>query len=288
MFVSVVIPTYNRKDMLKNCIKSLFDQTYPKNKYEIVLVDDGSNDNTEDMIIKLQKVSPVQFQYIKQKNKGPAEARNLGIKNANGEIIAFTDDDCIADRDWLKQLIRPFKDNHVKGVAGKVIGIGNIRTPFTHLIENLKGEHHITSNIAYRKNELFNVGLFNKKFQPLEDIELAARIYNKSRIDFSERAIIYHPLSEESLFKHLKIQKDQLYFSMLIGIEHNNLSSPHVVSTLMFYIFIRPFAHLLRWKEYILRHPYELPKFCISRFGVGLYAAYLLVSYKINGGKLND
>ena len=107
--VSVVIPTYNRKERLKDTLESLFHQTIPKDQYEIIVVDDGSSDGTEELVQVMIKTSPCSLRYFKQKNQGQAAARNLGIKNAVAEIIGFTDDDCIVDAGWIQKAADYFK-----------------------------------------------------------------------------------------------------------------------------------------------------------------------------------
>ena len=91
--ISVIIPTHNRSSSLKKTLISLINQTYPKDRYEIIIVDDGGSDNTEKMIKELNKQTNSNINYFWQKNRGPAAARNLGIKNARADIIAFTDDE---------------------------------------------------------------------------------------------------------------------------------------------------------------------------------------------------
>ena len=95
--VSVVLATYNRKELLKECLESLFNQTYPKDRYEIIVVNDGSTDGTEEVLKEYAKKAPCIFKCFSQENKGVAAAMNLGIKNAEGDIVCFTADDCIAD-----------------------------------------------------------------------------------------------------------------------------------------------------------------------------------------------
>lgn len=107
MKISIVIPTYNRAVLLKKCLDSLVNQTHPKTDYEIIVVDDGSQDNTEAILKNFY--NKINIVYFKQSNKGPGAARNLGIKNTKGEIIAFIDDDCTADKDWLENIDNLYK-----------------------------------------------------------------------------------------------------------------------------------------------------------------------------------
>ena len=93
--ISVIIPTYNRKDILIKCLNALNKQTLSHTAYEVIVVDDGSNDGTEDAIKNLQLAC--KFTYLRQENKGPGAAKNLGIKHATGELLLFINDDIIAD-----------------------------------------------------------------------------------------------------------------------------------------------------------------------------------------------
>ena len=99
--ISVVIPTYNSSKLLKKCIDSVLKQSY--SNIEIIVVDDGSNDDTESMI---EKNYNNQIVYIKQKNTGVSSARNTGIKHAKGDFIFFVDADDTIDVDALKLLIQ--------------------------------------------------------------------------------------------------------------------------------------------------------------------------------------
>lgn len=89
-FISVVIPTYNRKEIVERCLKHLLNQTYPSDRYEIIIIDDGSTDGTRELVIRIAATAPTRILYsFFQTNKGPAMARNTGIKKSSGEIILF-------------------------------------------------------------------------------------------------------------------------------------------------------------------------------------------------------
>ena len=95
MFVSVIVLTFNRAKSLNNCLNSLTRQRFPKVNYEIVVVDDGSTDNTSSIANKYD------VQYIKQKHSGVSNARNNGLKRAKGDIVCFVADDYIFPRNYL-------------------------------------------------------------------------------------------------------------------------------------------------------------------------------------------
>ncbi|MFA5094944.1 MAG: glycosyltransferase family 2 protein [Candidatus Omnitrophota bacterium] len=119
--LSVVIPTYNRKDLLKECLDSLFDQTYPKEDYEIVVVDDGSTDGTEDML-KAMAAEHGNLRYFRQENGGPATAKNRGVKNSRGNTVVFLDSDCSAPAILLasmQKLIQKYPD--IAAFVGDII-----------------------------------------------------------------------------------------------------------------------------------------------------------------------
>ncbi|MBC8228413.1 glycosyltransferase family 2 protein, partial [bacterium] len=111
--VSVVIPAYNAEKEIPSCLDSLLNQTFPKEQCEIIVVNDGSTDGTEKIVRKYDGVK-----IITQANQGPAAARNNGVSESKGDIIVFTDSDCVPEEDWLEEMLKPFNDTEVVGVQG--------------------------------------------------------------------------------------------------------------------------------------------------------------------------
>lgn len=194
--ISVAIPTFNRKEKLKCALEPLFNQTYPKNKYEIIVVDDGSTDGINDLLKHFQKKFS-NLIYLKQNHRGPAAARNLGIKKSTGEIIFFTDDDCIVPRNWIEKFVRVYqKYPGVAGVGGYLEADEytlktNIFARYESYIARIayrtdRGEYlggfecpaGGTANISYRKNILEEVGGFDETYPVAagEDADLKLRI----------------------------------------------------------------------------------------------------------------
>src|SRR3989338_2365160 len=103
--ISAVVPTHNRKSMLRELIEALASQDYSKNKYEIIIVDDDSSDGTEDLVKSLKIPNLI---YIRQKKAGPSTARSRGIKRARGRIVALLDDDLIPAKGWLRAMKSSF------------------------------------------------------------------------------------------------------------------------------------------------------------------------------------
>ena len=211
--LSIVIPTYNRKDTLKKCITNLFQQTYPKTDFEILIIDDGSTDGTDNLVKEIIDQSPVQLRYFKQENKGPAAARNVGIKNAKGKDILFMGDDIIATPTLIDEHIkwhRLYPDNNV-AILGYITWSPNIKViPFLEYLEqngvqfgypligdpdNVPYNFFYTSNISVRRYFLLKYGLFDEDFPyaSWEDIELAYRLKKFGlRIIYNRYAVVYH------------------------------------------------------------------------------------------------
>jgi glycosyltransferase involved in cell wall biosynthesis len=99
---SVIVPTFNRLDEIRELLQSLERQTLAKEKFEVIIVDDGSTDETEAFVSGLIEAGTLNLSFYKQDHKGPGPARNTGMEKAKGEYYIFVDSDCIADENWLK------------------------------------------------------------------------------------------------------------------------------------------------------------------------------------------
>ena len=204
MDISVVIPTYNRKLKLKACLGSLFAQTYAKDAFEIIVIDDGSTDGSEDMLCALSKVNS-NFSYFIQNHKGPAAARNLGIKHARSQIIGFTDSDCILDRNWVAYMVKEHStDKNVAAVGGITeVDSGNIKAQVSQFLSDGAIETQVngksetiffpTCNVSFKREYL--VSGFNELF-PLpagEDLDFFWRLFKKgSRFSYKKNIKVFH------------------------------------------------------------------------------------------------
>jgi glycosyltransferase involved in cell wall biosynthesis len=193
-FIDVVVPTFNRVGFLHRVMQSLLEQNYPSERYQIVVVDDGSPGETWPF---LQKISASQSRVraLRVEHGGPYAARNEGWRAGSGEIVAFTDDDCIADPGWLAAIAKGFA-NHPEalGLQGKTITLPQQVTPLTHQIVVLRpNTRYETCNMAYRRNALWSVGGFEPKLFWTGDSLLGAAVSALGPIVFSSEMVVVHP-----------------------------------------------------------------------------------------------
>jgi GT2 family glycosyltransferase len=200
--VSVVVPTYDCAALLARCLDHLMRQTAPPDVFEVVVVDDGSMDRTPELLAERAAAWPP-LAVVRQPNRGPARARNAGIRAARAPIVAFVDSDCEPDAAWVQAILGAFeRDPEAVGVEGKTITRPDEVRPFTHQIENLRGGVYCTANVAYRRWVLERVGGFDEDFfYGHEDTDLAIRAGRFGPIRFAPEAVVVHPPVPVSFWK---------------------------------------------------------------------------------------
>lgn len=196
--VSVVVCSYNGGRTLEGCLTSLLRMDYPD--YEIILVDDGSTDKTQEILKGFPEVK-----NICQKNRGLSVARNVGMQAARGEVIAYTDSDCMADRDWLYYLIGTLEQDDYVAVGGPNISppaqswtqacvAASPGQPSHVLLGDSTAEHIPGCNMAFYKWALEQVGGFDPEYRKAgDDVDLCWRLMEQGyRIGFSPSAVVWH------------------------------------------------------------------------------------------------
>lgn len=195
MEASIIIPTYNRKDTLGRVLTSLFNQTYPKEAYEIIVIDDGSTDNTEAMIEELS--APCFLQYLRQEKKGPAAARNYGLQKAKGEVIIFIDSDIMVSPHFIEEHLRYHKEYDGIVVRGPVIRTRSIENPSKERMKltDISTAFFATGNTSVKRSFLAQAGSFDEDFKEYgwEDLEMGERLKRLGlRVRTNKRAAGYH------------------------------------------------------------------------------------------------
>jgi len=214
--VSVVVPFHNEKRVLRRCIDALLSQNFPDNLYEIILVDDASDDGSSEEaeeILKEQCGQLPRISLITVNRVGPSSARNAGVYQAKGELIAFTDVDTIPDRQWIKKLIQPFLENTKVGlVGGRIDGLqlssDHLNSGlFLRLLECLRYHQEfgpdffmnemVGANMAVRKRVFDKVGGFpNLMVTRSEENVVRYRALKKYEEAFAPDAIVKHERPE--------------------------------------------------------------------------------------------
>lgn len=197
--ISVQMCTYNRKHLLGRALEALFAQDLPKDEYEVLLVDDGSDDGTADYVKGIQGSAPCTLHYLHQEHRGfgLARGRNLGIRNAQGPIVLFIDDDIVASPQLLSEHVKSHTshpDHVVRGWVNHVADLNNIHAPrFT--MDDVSTAFFWTSNVSATRKHLIQAGMFDEDFNEYgwEDLELGMRLRALGlSMTFNKKATVYH------------------------------------------------------------------------------------------------
>ena len=205
MKISVVIPVYNEDKRIRKTLDAIYGNS--EQPYEVIVVDGCSTDKTKTIIKRYYPQAII----VTNQRKNAAAGRNIGIKKAKGSVIAFTDGDCIVDKDWLKQIRIAFENNDIDGVGGKVLNA----TPENHyeeywgnlawnIIMNFPDEGYevtkqtlndafVTANCAYSRKLLYEIKGFNNYFaNNAEDVDLCWRALKYgAKLRYAPSIIIY-------------------------------------------------------------------------------------------------
>jgi glycosyltransferase involved in cell wall biosynthesis len=193
--ISVQICTFNRKELLKRCLQAVFRTDFPASDYEVALVDDGSTDGTAEVVKSL--VAPCRLKYLYQDKSGLAAGRNLGIRDCDGEVILFIDDDTIAHPALLQEHWASHERNPRCVVMGRVNHVDNLDKPPSRRLKpaDISTSFFWTSNASVRKRYLQEAGLFDEEFTEYgwEDIEMGFRLRAAGLVrKRNPKAIVYH------------------------------------------------------------------------------------------------
>jgi cellulose synthase/poly-beta-1,6-N-acetylglucosamine synthase-like glycosyltransferase len=257
--VSVVVPTFNRPEMLIRCLAALMAQDYDAQAYEVIIADDAACAETRQVVESWTKGStrPYPRHTLRYMpvigNHGPAAARNAGWRAATGEIIAFTDDDCIPTPGWLSAGMAAFTDS-VLGVSGRlIVPIERIPTDYERNAAQLANAEFVTANCFYRRSCLEAIGGFDENFtsawredsdliftlwrrfgdvasdQPCQPGKIAQNTLSSHFVHASD-AIVIHPLRPAQWGISLRQQRKSM-FNALLYKKHPRLYRQEIQAT---------------------------------------------------------
>jgi glycosyltransferase involved in cell wall biosynthesis len=268
--ISVIIPAYNAGDTLPLCIDALMKQEY-LHSYEVIVVDDGSTDRTGDIARRYD------IRYFRQPNQGPATARNNGTKEANGEIILFTDSDCVPDKLWIREMVRPFEDEEVAGVKGayktkqKSLIARFAQVEFEERFELLRRAKRIdmvdTYSAAFRRDIFWKMGGFDESFPVAnnEDTDFSYKLSSAGyKMVFNPNAVVYHLNHPDSIKRYVRLKFWRGYWRMVVYKKYPNKMlkdsyTPQTLKLQIMFLFLSLIClPLMGWQPHLMFYPLTL------------------------------
>ena len=234
--VAVVVPTFNRPEFLDRCLAGLVAQAFDPSAYEIVIADDAASESTrrqvEEWRSRFLPTGPV-IHYVPVRDlQGPAAARNAGWRFARGRVIAFTDDDCIPEPEWLAAGARAIREG-ATGVSGRiVVPLPEEPTDYERNAAGLEIAEFVTANCFYLRSALEAVGGFDERFAMAwrEDSDLWLTFLEHGETLVSvEDAVVIHPVRPGPWGVSLSQQRKSQYNALLYK-KHPQLYRQHVQS----------------------------------------------------------
>ena len=222
--VSVVVPTFKRPELLARCLDGLLSQDFDAQDYEIIIADDANCAETERQVTLIAEKARLlggTVLYVPLSSScshGPAAARNAGWRAARGEVIAFTDDDCMPQEQWLKAGVAAMADG-VTGVAGHlIVPLEGTPTDYEYNAAQLGENDFVTANCFYRRDALLAVGGFDQRFTSAwrEDSDLAFTLEERfARFITAQDAVVIHPVRPVQWGVSIRQQRKSMFNALL-------------------------------------------------------------------------
>ena len=202
-FFSIIVPTFDRQEALTACVQAIRQLDYPRDRFEVIIVDDGSP-----VPVKVSDPHPgngVMITVLRQINAGPASARNMGAQHAQGDILVFTDDDCTPTRQWLRGLSQSFNNGSIGLVGGRTINglVDNLYSTASQIIVDEAYAYFLSrdsdlrffasNNIAVATELFHKIGGFDSSFRISEDRDFCYRWIRQGKpLIYAPEAIVHH------------------------------------------------------------------------------------------------
>ncbi|MFO1338479.1 MAG: glycosyltransferase [Burkholderiaceae bacterium] len=226
--VCVVVPTFRRPGLLERCLRALQRQTLAPQRFEVVVVDDGLDDETRRRALALAAECPggPAIRYLRPgASRGPATARNCGWRATAAPVVAFTDDDTLPQPDWLREGLAAL-DRHPDWVAAAgcvQVPRDGAGRPTDHELMTLGLERaaFVTANAFVRRDALLRIGGFDERFRRAwrEDSDLQFRLLDVGALGQARRAVVQHPARPERWGVSLRQQRN-VFFDALLYRKH--------------------------------------------------------------------
>ncbi|HUW96642.1 MAG TPA: glycosyltransferase [Anaerolineae bacterium] len=226
MEISIVVPARNAARTIGGCLQSLLEQSVSRERYEVIVVDDGSTDETRQMVERSGATLMAQAQ------QGPAAARNKGVSVSKGDIVLFTDADCVPEANWVQEMIRAFEDGEIAGAKGvyrtRQTGIipRFVQCEYEERYELMAKQRWIdfidTYSAGYRREIFVAEGGFDTRYPSasVEDQEFSFRLAERGhKMVFNPRAVVYHQ-HPETLTAYFKRKFNIGYWKVMVLRRH--------------------------------------------------------------------
>ena len=263
--VSVVIPTYNRRDSLVRLLSSLDRQTLGQDRFEVVVVDNNSTDGTADAVDRRARELRLRLRCVSELEQGAVHARNRGIRETSAPVVAFTDDDIEVDAAWLEEILRGFERYSASAVGGRTQAVWEAPLPDWWLPEYEKPfarnwgteacrvttfPFFYSLNLAVKRSVLGEIGLFDPRLGPKghrhvvgEDADLCRRIHESGgSLYYLPEAVVHHHVEAERLTR--RFLRRRFYYAGMTHltarkIQGRNLELPYQLKSVI--------TNLVRW-----------------------------------------
>lgn len=300
--ISIILPIRNEENKISQCLDAIYSQTVLP--YEVIVVDGHSTDNTE----KIAKKYPIRFFYEDYRTR--SGACQIGIMNSKGDFIAFTDADCIPQKDWLENLIKGF-DEGIVGVGGGIKNVGeglwerSINLAMSTFIGSansvqgrfFKSKRFVKSisgcNSMYRRKDLLDVGGFNVLSPGAEDAELNRKLLAKGKLLYNPEALVIHHHSwtlreytkkmfrygfERGLIRAFDLQVIPPFFAFLVLLSLAFTPYIFLASLVLYLLIIVYFGIRGAQQEHNIRYLYSVPAVYIiehSMYTLGMWKSVI-------------
>ncbi len=257
--ISVVIPSWQRPQLLQNCLQALGRQTLMPSEYEVVVVSDGPDEITEKALEQWLQSDPEHHRFTPMpQKKGPAAARNYGWQRAKAPLVAFTDDDTLPDANWLQAYLDGWDGSELAAFTGKVIvPLTALPSDFARNTAGLETADFVTANCACTAKALQMVGGFDERFAMAwrEDSDLHFKLLQQHvPLIKKSAAIVVHPVRAARWGVSIKEQKKTLYNALLykkfpaLYRQYDNSRPPLLYYVIVFSLLLCVISYLEVWK----------------------------------------